>query len=148
MKKIVFLTFISLLLISFKEPASIKWYDLKEGLDLARTENKSILVFVYVNWCDKCQRMDKKVFTDKALAQLIAESFIPIKLNPEKDTAYLHNDKLLNRKLFMVEISKGKYGIGVPRTVLYNDKNKENLVLEGMQDPEELRNSLQKFLKL
>lgn len=147
MKKVALISIFAVALLSFKEPASIKWYDLKEGMDLARIENKPILVFVYVTWCDKCQRMDKKVFTNKEVLPLITENFIPIKLNPEKDTAYLHNDKLIDRKLIMVEISKGKYGIGVPRTLLYNEKNKENLVLEGLQDPEEFRNSLQEYLK-
>ena len=147
MKKVALISLLAVLLMSYKEPASLQWHSLKEGLDLARAENKPILMFVYVSWCDKCQRMDKKVFTDKSVIPVISENFIAVNLNPEKDTAYLHNDNLIDRKLMMVEISKGKYGIMVPRTVLYNEKNKESKILAGLLDPEELRDSILAFLK-
>ena len=147
MKKVVFLSIISVLLLSFKEPASLKWYSLREGLELARQENKPVFLFVYVSWCDKCQRMEKKVFTNKEVMPLLTDNFILIKINPDIDTLYLHNDKTLKRKIFLEEVSPGKYQMGVPTTVLYRGTGNDFVALRGLQDPLELKESIQKFLK-
>jgi len=106
-----------------------------------------MLLFVYVTWCDKCQRMEKKVFNNKEILPLINENFIPVKLNPEIDSIYFHNDLTLNRKIFMQEVSPGKFGIGVPTTVFYRGEEKDYVVLKGLQDPEELKGKIKKFLK-
>ena len=145
MKKFVFICLISVIWLSFMEPAEFKWYSLQEGLELARRENKPVLLFVYVSWCDKCQRMDKKIFTNKAVLSLITQNFITIKINPEVDTACFHNDKLIDRKLFLNEIEPGKLAISVPTTVLYREK--EHVTLNGLIDPEDLKSDILKFLK-
>jgi len=147
MKKAVFFSLVAMVLFSFSTPKDIQWYSLKDGLELARSGNKPVFLFVYVSWCDKCQRMDKKIFPNIVVKSLIEENFVAVKLNPETDTAYLRNDKLIERKVFLKEVSKGKYAIGVPRVVMFDEQKKGQLVLEGLQDPDELRDSIQKFLK-
>ena len=147
MKKIIFLALIPVLLWSFKEPDILKWYSLKEGLELARQENKPMLIFIYATWCDQSKRMEKKVFNSKDILPLLSENFILIKLNPEVDTAYLHNDKTLNRKVFLKEAEPGKFQLGVPTTVLYREKGNDRLVMDGVQEPGEFKESINKFLK-
>jgi uncharacterized protein YyaL (SSP411 family) len=71
---------------------------LTEGLEIARREHKPMLLFVNVSWCDKCQRMDKKVFTNKEVNPLITENFIAVKMDPGVDSAYFKRDKILKRK--------------------------------------------------
>lgn len=147
MKKIIFFSIISILLISFKEPEPIKWYSLTEGIELARRDNKPMLLFIYVPWCDKCQRMDNKVFTSKEVMPLITENFIAVKMNPEVDSAYFRSDKILNRKVFLNEITPGQLAISVPTTVFYREKEDENRIMNGLQDPLELKENIQEFLK-
>jgi len=147
MKKVIFLSIISLLLFSFTKPETIKWYSLTEGLEIARRENKPMLLFIYASWCDKCQRMEKKVFNNKDVLPLITENFIPVKLNPEVDSAYFKSDKVLNRKVFLNEVTPGRLAISVPTTVFYREKEDENVIMNGLQDPEELTININKFLK-
>jgi len=147
MKKVLLISLITVFLWSFKEPEDLKWYSLTEGLELAHSENKPILLFIYVTWCDKCQRMEKKVFNNKEVLPLITENFIPVKLNAEIDTAYFHNDKTLDRKYFLKEVSSGKFQIGVPTTVFYRVKDNDRVIMDGLQDPEELTANIKKFLK-
>ncbi|MEI7492698.1 MAG: DUF255 domain-containing protein [Bacteroidota bacterium] len=147
MKKAIFFLLISLLLFSFKDPDAIKWHSLTEGLEIARHENKPILIFVYVNWCDKCQRMDKKVFTSKEVMPLINENFIAVKINPEVDSVYFKSDKVLKRKVFLGEVTPGHLAISVPSTVFYREKEDENVIMNGVQDPTELKENIEKFLK-
>ncbi len=147
MKKVIFLSLISVLLFSFTKPETIKWYSLTEGLEIARRENKPMLLFVYVSWCDKCQRMDKKVFTNKEVIPLITENFIAVKMNPEVDSAYFRNDNILKRKVFLNEVTPGRLAISVPTTVFYREKEDENVIMNGLQDPSELIENIQQFLK-
>jgi thioredoxin-related protein len=147
MKKVIFFSLVSILLFSFKNPEAIKWYSLTEGLEIARRENKPMLLFVYASWCDKCQRMDKKVFTNKEVMPLITENFIAVKMNPEVDSACFSSDKILNRKVFLNEVTPGRLAIAVPTTVFYREKENENVIMNGLQDPTELKENIQKFLK-
>src|SRR5699024_3761760 len=56
----------------------------KALLKEAKAQDKLIFVDVYTDWCDPCKRMDKNVFSDKALAQRMDREFINYKLNAEK----------------------------------------------------------------
>jgi len=147
MKKVILFSLISVLFMSFKGPESIKWYSLPEGLEIARRDNKPMLLFIYVSWCDKCQRIEKKVFNSKEISPLITENFIAVKMNPEIDSAYFRSDKLLSRKVFLSEVTPGRLALGVPTTVFYKEKENENLILPGLMDPAELKESINKFLK-
>jgi thioredoxin-related protein len=147
MKNAIFFSLISILLFSFKAPDAIKWHSLTEGLEIARRENKPILIFIYVNWCDKCQRMDKKVFTSKEVMPLINDNFIAVKINPEVDSVYFKSDKVLKRKVFIGEIKPGQLAVSVPTTVFYREKDDKNVIMNGLQDPPELKENIEKFLK-
>ena len=52
MRKIVFLSMITIFLFSFKESEGFKWYSLTVGLELARRDIKPMLIFIYTSWCD------------------------------------------------------------------------------------------------
>jgi thioredoxin-related protein len=146
MKKIILISLISVLLFSFKDPEGLKWYSLSEGMKLCHRDHKPMLIFVYVNWCDKCQRMDKKVFTNKEVSSLIVENFIPVKLNPEVDTVYFQNDNILSRKYFLNEVSSGKMAIYVPTTAFYGGEDSKPFIMNGLQDSEDLKENINKFL--
>lgn len=147
MKKVIFFSLISILLFSFKNPDTIKWYSLTEGLEIARRENKPMLIFVYVSWCDKCQRMEKKVFNNKEVMPLITENFIPVKINPEVDSIFFKSDKVLSRKYFIKEIEPGKMAIMLPTTAFYDGKDSDPFIINGLQDPMDLKENIRIFLK-
>ncbi|MCK9422344.1 MAG: thioredoxin family protein [Bacteroidales bacterium] len=113
MKKIILFSLLTVLLCSFKEPEGLKWYSWSEGVEMARRENKPIFLFAYLTWCDQCQRMEKKIINNKEILPLIAENFIPVKMDLDIDTTYLYKGKTLNRRNFLKRFSSKKFQ-GVP----------------------------------
>lgn len=63
-------------------------------LQIAQQEQKPILVDGYTDWCYWCKVLDRKVFADTSIGNVINQKFIPIKLNMETDSLGL----LLARK--------------------------------------------------
>ena len=54
--------------------------DWAQVIALAKNEKKYILLDCYATWCGPCKMMDKKVYTDDSLGELVNKHFIPIKL--------------------------------------------------------------------
>lgn len=59
----------------------ISW---KEVMAIAQKEDKLIFLDAYTDWCQPCKAMDRDVFSQKAVGDLINDSFISIKINMEK----------------------------------------------------------------
>jgi thioredoxin-related protein len=147
MKKIIFISLVPLLFLSLKEPEKLKWYSLSEGVELSKSKKKPILIFLYASWCDKCQRMDKKVFNNQEITPLIMQNFIPVKVNVELDTMYFKDDKTIKRKFFLNEVTPGRLQIMVPTTAFYSGQDGSPFIMNGLQDPSDLKENINKFLK-
>lgn len=70
----------------------LKWFTLKEGMEKAKAENKTMIVdFFYGKGCPRCEFLQTKVYDDPGIAEKIRTDFIPIKidlakeLNPEEE---------------------------------------------------------------
>lgn len=147
MKRIFILAVTSFVLLSFSGSESLKWYSLPEGIELSRIQKKPALIFVYAPWCDMCKRMEKKVFNNKDVAPLLSENFILIKINADTDTAYLKNDKILQRKFFMRDAGEGRMALGVPTTILLRSNSEDPLKIQGVEEIEDFRTDVREFLK-
>jgi thiol-disulfide isomerase/thioredoxin len=64
-------------------PASdaIRWLSFEEARGAAATEGKPIFVDVYADWCAPCKSMDKEVFPDDSVKNILTTRFIPAKIN-------------------------------------------------------------------
>jgi len=51
----------------------------------AAAENKLVLVDFYTDWCKWCKKLDAETFASPAVAEAIAASFVPVRLNAEKE---------------------------------------------------------------
>ena len=147
MKKLFLFSVMTVLLFSFKEPETLKWYSWKEGSDLALSQNKPVFLFVCVSWCDMSQRMEKKIFTNKEVLPLITGNFIPVKIDIEVDSNLIRHDKSFNRKMILTEVEPGKFALSVPKTIFTDGKGNDPVVMAGLQDPSELKDNINKYLK-
>ena len=147
MKKLILFSIVALALLSFTGAETLKWHSLPDGLELSHSRNKPILLFVYAPWCDMCKRMEKKVFNNKEIAPLISEKFILVKINVDVDTAYLKSDKVLSRKIFLRDAGEGRMALGVPTTVLFRDKEKEPMKIQGVQEVEDFKTNIHQYLE-
>lgn len=62
----------------------ISWMTFEEAVEKSKTEKRKIFIDVYTDWCGWCKVMDKKTFTDPAVAKMLNEKFYPVKFNAEQ----------------------------------------------------------------
>ena len=72
----------------------------EEAFELARKENKPVLVSIGYDGCMGCDAMAKESFSDPELAALLNESFINIKVDieehPDVESVYMAAAQVLN----------------------------------------------------
>ena len=59
----------------------IKWYSIEEASKLSLLNKKTILLNFYTDWCQSCKILDKVVYTNPVIAELINENFYSVKFN-------------------------------------------------------------------
>lgn len=61
----------------------IAWHrDLRRAIEIARAEDKLVVVDVYTDWCGWCKKMDKTIYADPAIVALSREQVF-VKMNAE-----------------------------------------------------------------
>lgn len=53
----------------------------------AAAEGKLVMVDFYTEWCRWCRKLDAETFTNEKVIQAIAEGFVPVRLDAEKEGA-------------------------------------------------------------
>jgi len=79
----IFVISVLAVFLSLETIASAQAKNFNEALELAKSQKKKIIVDVYTDWCGWCKKMDKDAYGNKAVKELIFESFILVKLNAE-----------------------------------------------------------------
>ncbi|PCH61573.1 MAG: hypothetical protein COC05_00005 [Gammaproteobacteria bacterium] len=73
----------------------IHWHDYHQGRQLAKAQNKPILLIFYADWCPTCHAY-RPIFEDKSLVAL-SEEFVMVRVNtdkhPEVNTAYIPEEE-------------------------------------------------------
>jgi len=64
-------------------PASdaLKWVSFEEAKGLASSQNKAIFVDVYAAWCQPCKQMDKQVFPEDSVKQILNDRYVLAKID-------------------------------------------------------------------
>ena len=113
---------------SASEPgSSLSWKSFDEGAALASQTNKKLLVDVYTDWCTWCKKMDSDVYTDKAVIDVLNESFILVKLNAESDKTVRYEGKSLSE----TEFARAVGVTGYPSTLFFESSGKPITLLPG-----------------
>ncbi len=71
----------------------VKWYSIKEALELTAREPRILIIDVYTDWCGWCKRMDAATFSNKEIAATLNSDFYPVKLNAEGKDSIVIGDK-------------------------------------------------------
>ena len=152
MKKINSILIITLLMISLSlsfcskkteevkdsKPKAFQWYNFDEGLKLAKEENKLIFINFFISkGCKECEHMDKEVFSDKEIQDLMMKDFIPIKMNAESKTKINYSGIQLPE----YEVVKKYLGMRlILPTYMFLDKEAKIVNrLEGFQIPNQFK---------
>ena len=65
---------------------SITWYNsLEKGLEVARIEDKPILVYFWAVWCTFCEKLETEVFPDERIKSILEEEFVLVAIDLDVD---------------------------------------------------------------
>jgi thioredoxin-related protein len=93
---LVFIVFLYVLSAAVPSMAELHWYSLDEGLKMAASEHKPVIIdFFYGKGCPRCESLQKNVYNNSAIAKKISDSFVPVRID-------------LTKKLSAEEMALGK----------------------------------------
>lgn len=96
-KFLLLFIFISFLYNTKAQQKNLKWYSLKEAIELNKKLPRKILIDMYTDWCGWCKKMEAETFQHPAIAAYINENFYPVKFNAEtRDTIEFKGKKYTN----------------------------------------------------
>jgi len=95
----------------------------------ARSENKLVILDLEAVWCHWCHVMDKTTYADPAVAKILGESYIAVKVDQDSRP----------------DISNRYEDYGWPATIIFSSTGKELAKLSGYIPPERMVMVLQSF---
>lgn len=107
-----------------KKPPSLEWTGLDKATVKASAEKKAILLDVYTDWCGWCKKMDKEVFVDPAVAEVLASKFALAKVNGESKESFTFK----GQKTDGVGIARG-FGVRGYPSIIFLDSNGDMLTM-------------------
>jgi len=80
-----------------KEPRSaIAWMTPGEASGKLEKEKKPVLIDLYTTWCGWCKQMDKKTYSNKAVAAYLNDKFYTVKFDAESRSPITWQGKTYN----------------------------------------------------
>jgi len=64
----------------------INWHNYKQGMSLAKKENKRVYLHFYTDWCNFCKEMDQTTFRNPSIIKMLNKDFVAIRVNTNKET--------------------------------------------------------------
>ncbi len=75
-----------------QEASRVQWAaNFTTALEQAKAKNRPVFVDVYADWCGWCKRLDQEVFTQNPVARMLNDSFVPVKVDGDKEPDFSQN---------------------------------------------------------
>lgn len=62
--------------------------DYQQALKLAAKDNKLLLIDFYTSWCIPCKKLDKLIFQNDSVKQILGRDYVLLRYNAEDDTVF------------------------------------------------------------
>jgi thioredoxin-related protein len=59
----------------------VEWFGYDQGVKKAKSEKKPIFLYFYSDRCGYCQLVENKTFSDRTVANLLQDTYVPIRVN-------------------------------------------------------------------
>lgn len=141
-KSLIILAF--LLSVFYTHGQSVQWTSFENLNDSLKTGKKSLLVFIYTDWCKYCKIQENTTFRDSNLIRRLNENYYCLRLNAEdkRDISFLnrtypfHTSKGYNALAELLGSENGR--LSFPTTVLIDENLDLFERLQGFQSAEYL----------
>ena len=79
------------------EPKSaVSWLSVDEATVKLEKEKRPVLIDLYTTWCGWCKQMDKKTYSNKAVAEYLNDKFYTVKFDAESRSPITWQGKTYN----------------------------------------------------
>lgn len=79
---------------------AVNWLNFKQLEDSLHVQPKKVFIDFYANWCSACIKMQKEVFTDTLIIDLLNKDYYAVKMNVEtQDTISFGKQVFINKRL-------------------------------------------------
>ena len=86
------------------EAKKIIWHSYDDGLKLAKERDKHVFIDFTAKWCGYCRKMEKEVFTDPRIIDMLNNDFVSIKVDGDsKRQLDIDGYKITEQKLTVQE---------------------------------------------
>jgi thioredoxin-related protein len=119
--------------------SEIIWYSLDEGLELAEENNKHLYIEFMADWCGWCRKMEKDVYTEKEIIDLLNNDFISIRINGDSKEELIFKGESISQQ----NLARNEFGVrGFPTLWFLKPDGTKLTMLRGYQTPDFLQDAL------
>ena len=108
-----------------KSDVAVQWLTPAEGMRVAAASDKPILFDFTADWCRPCHMLDAEVFRNPAIARVINERFIPIRVVDRQQEE--------GRNAPEVDQLQQRFAVRGFPTVVFADRSGERARMEGFR---------------
>lgn len=134
-----------------QDTSQIKWHTLEEAVALSEKEPKKIFMDVMTVWCGWCKKMDREVFSQNEVIELLNNEYYAVRLDAQQKADIKFQGETFEYKMygqkgfnsFAVELLRGK--MGFPQLVFLDEEFKIIQSLEGYHQADRLTLILKYF---
>ncbi|MDR7131245.1 thioredoxin-related protein [Algoriphagus sp. 4150] len=118
---------------TYAQSSGIEWLSFEELDAKIDQEPKKVLIYFYTDWCTYCRKMEKEVFTNTKLIDLINQEYFAVKFDAESQEEvtfdgiiFRNPDQKKTGKKGIHELTKllaSRQGQFIPPTFLVLDKD-------------------------
>ena len=130
--------FSPLVVLAQSSKGEVSWLSYDKGLELAKKQNKHLIVDFYTTWCGWCKRMDKDTYTNSEVKKLLTNNYVAVKLNAESSKNLSINGKNTTER----QVAQDFKVSGFPTTCFLKPDGERIACLPGYAGPEHFSNVL------
>ncbi|WP_347373704.1 thioredoxin family protein [Aequorivita sp. Q41] len=84
---------------TFSQEKAVHWLSFEQLEDSLQKNPKKVFIHFYADWCTPCLKMQREVFTDDRIIEMLNNNYYALKMNVEsKDTIYFGNEVFINKR--------------------------------------------------
>jgi len=118
------------------------WVTFDKAKEMAKEDNKKILVYVNARWCGYCKKMENEVFVEESIQELTAEHFYPVWLDLDVEDEFLtFADSKMSHRQFAQKL--GAYSTP---TFIFFEPNEDIIAGQPGFLPEDIYSTILKFI--